>query len=235
MRDLGILRLGGRRIRTPAVCGSVRGRTVEELERGRREAEGRGADLVELRLDGLEEEPDWGRLLGGRLPVILTHRPEREGGLFRGGEEERVRRLLEGMERGVPCIDLEFSTPPRLRRLVLSEAERRGTSVILSRHYLSGTPPLPQLLRRVGEMGREGDLVKVVTLARSTEEVLRLLELYGRTSVPLICFAMGEVGSLSRILSALLGSPLVYASVGEPTAPGQLSVETTRRLLERLS
>lgn len=234
MRGLGILRLGGRRIRTPAVCGSVRGRTVEELERGRREAERRGADLVELRLDGLEEEPDWDRLLGGGLPVILTHRPRREGGLFEGREEERVGRLLEGAGRGAPCLDLEFSTPSRLRRRALSEARRRGASVILSHHDFSGTPPLPSLLRRMREMEREGDLVKVVTMPRSTEEVLRLLELYGKNSSPLICFGMGEVGSLSRILSALLGSPLVYASVGEPTAPGQLSVETTRRLLERL-
>jgi 3-dehydroquinate dehydratase-1 len=212
------------------------GRTLEELERSKEKAERMEADLVELRLDRLEEEPDWERLLGGRLPVILTHRPEREGGFFRGKEGERVKRLLEGVERGVPCLDLEFSTPTRLRREILSEARRRGTSVILSHHDFSGTPPLPHLLRRVGEMEREGDLVKVVTLARSTEEVLRLLELYGRdSSVPLISFAMGEVGALSRILSALLGSPLVYASVEKPTAPGQMDVETTKKLLKRLS
>ena len=235
MRGLGILRLGGRRIRTPAVCGSVMGRTLEELERGREKAERRGADLVELRLDRLEEGPDWERLLEGKLPVILTHRPEREGGFFRGKEEERVKGLLKGMERGVPCLDLEFSTPPRLRRLILSEARKRGTSVILSHHDFSGTPPLSHLLKRVREMEREGDLVKVVTLARSTEEVLRVLELYqAKPSVPLISFAMGEVGALSRILSALLGSPLVYASVGGPTAPGQMDVETTKKLLERL-
>jgi 3-dehydroquinate dehydratase-1 len=208
---------------------------MEELVGGRRRAERMGADLVELRLDLLGEKPDWERLLGGRLPVILTHRPEREGGFFRGKEEERVKRLLEGVERGVPCLDLEFSTPPRLRREVLSEARKRGTAVMLSHHDFSGTPPLPPLLRRVREMEREGDLVKVVTLAGNTEEVLRVLELYERdSSVPLICFAMGEVGALSRILSALLGSPLVYASVEKPTAPGQMDVETTKKLLERL-
>ncbi|MEM2978097.1 MAG: type I 3-dehydroquinate dehydratase [Candidatus Hadarchaeales archaeon] len=238
MRDLtsGVLRLGDRRIRTPAVCGSVMESTLEGMERVKRKAERLGADLLELRLDGLKDPPDWDRLLGGRLPVILTHRPEREGGGFRGGEEERVERLLEGVERGVPCLDLELSTPPRLLRRALSKARKEGTTVILSHHEFSGTPPLPHLLRTARRMERLGDLVKVVTLARSTEEVLRVLEFLhrARLSVPLVSFAMGELGTLSRILSALLGSPLVYASAGKPTAPGQLDVKTTRLLLERV-
>ncbi len=238
MRSLtpGVLRLGDRRLRTPAVCGSVMESTLEGMERGKRKAERSGADLVELRLDGLREPPDWDRLLGGRLPVILTHRPEREGGGFRGREEERVGRLMEGMEQGGSCVDLEFSTPPHLLREVLSRAREEGTTVILSHHELSGTPPLGHLLKTARRMERLGDLVKVVTLARNTEEVLRILEFLhrARLSVPLVSFAMGEVGTLSRILSALLGSPLVYASVGKPTAPGQLDVETTRLLLERV-
>lgn len=210
--------------------------TLEGMEKGRRKAERSGADLVELRLDGLKEPVNWEKLLGGRLPVILTHRPVREGGCFRGREEERVGRLLEGVERGAPCIDLEFSTPPHLLREALSVARREGATVILSHHELSGTPSLPHLLRTARRMERLGDLVKLVTMARSTEEVLRVLDFLhrARLSVPLISFAMGEVGTLSRILSALLGSPLVYASVGKPTAPGQLEVGTTRLLLERV-
>ncbi|MEM2536172.1 MAG: type I 3-dehydroquinate dehydratase [Candidatus Hadarchaeales archaeon] len=237
MRDLtGVLRLGGKELKTPAVCGSVMGSSVEVMVWGRWRAERMGADLVELRLDGLKEEPDWERLLGGGLPIILTCRSRREGGLFRGKEEERVERLLEGMERDVPCLDLEFSTPSPLLGEVVSQAKKKGTSILLSHHELSGTPPLPSLLRMARRMEKVGDLVKVVTFARETEEVIRVLEFLhrARLSVPLISFAMGEVGTLSRILSALLGSPLVYASVGRPTAPGQLDVKTTKRLLEMM-
>lgn len=230
---MGFLRLGERRVTTPAVCGSVLERTVEGMVRARRRAEEGGAGVVELRLDGLEERPRWRRLLGGRLPVILTYRPEREGGLFRGGEEERVERLEEGMEEGAPCVDLELSTPPGLRRRILAGARRRGVTVILSHHELSGVPPLRRLAGLVRRMAGEGEVVKVVAAARSAEEAVRMLELYRtRPPFPLISFAMGEQGTFTRILSALLGSPLVYASVGRPTAPGQLDVRTTSKLLE---
>jgi hypothetical protein len=65
---------------------------MEELRRARDAAE--GADLVEVRLDGVDR-PDAAAALDGRLrPTIVTCRPRWEGGQFDGSEEER-RQILD--------------------------------------------------------------------------------------------------------------------------------------------
>ncbi len=220
-------------MKTPAVCGSVMGRTVEEMEIMKSKALDSGADLIELRVDRLKSFRGWERLLEDDLPMILTNRSSREGGFFRGPDSERINVLIQGMEKGVPCVDIELSTPPGLCDKVLSQARWEGTTAIISFHDFSKTPP-PKTLRKIARrIESKGDIAKIVTLARNLEDVIRLLDFVGgaKLSIPLISFAMGEVGSLTRIISPLLGSPIVYASVGKPTAPGQFDVGTAKRLL----
>ncbi|MEM2281946.1 MAG: type I 3-dehydroquinate dehydratase [Candidatus Hadarchaeales archaeon] len=229
------MRLGKRELPTPALCGCVTGENPREMEEGVERAKELGADCVELRVDWLKEWEGWERLLSLDFPKILTNRPVREGGKFRGGEEERVGILLRGIELGVDCVDIEFSSAPELLQRVLEEARRRGTSTILSFHDFDGTPPLEVLKQRVEELSAlNPDFVKLVTMARSKEECFRMFDLIrsvrGR---PIIAFAMGEEGHASRIVAALLGSPIVYTSVGEQTAPGQLGLKEMRVILRR--
>ena len=80
------------------VCVTVTGRTMEEVRRARDGAA--GADVVEVRLDGVAR-PDPVAALDGRLrPVIITCRPKWEGGAFDGSEEERRRLLLGAVAAG---------------------------------------------------------------------------------------------------------------------------------------
>ncbi|MBM4087331.1 MAG: type I 3-dehydroquinate dehydratase, partial [Planctomycetes bacterium] len=56
------------------------------------------ADLVELRLDYLTD-PQLGRLLAARRgPIIVTNRPEREGGKYQGEESSRIATLKRAKE-----------------------------------------------------------------------------------------------------------------------------------------
>ena len=79
------------------------------------------------------------------------------------------------------------------------------------------------------------DIAKIVTFARTPRDALTVLDFLAQVpdsvAVPVIAFAMGEAGRLSRIAAPIFGSPIVYAAAGEATAPGQFDVETTRRLL----
>ncbi|MEM2960941.1 MAG: type I 3-dehydroquinate dehydratase, partial [Candidatus Bathyarchaeia archaeon] len=52
----------------------------------------------------------------------------------------------------------------------------------------------------------------------------------------LVCFAMGENGLLSRILSPLFGASFTYASLerGLETAPGQITISELREIYRRL-
>ena len=83
----------------PRICVAVTGATTEEIRRARDGAE--HADLVELRLDTVDRPDVAAALAGRRCPVIVTCRPEWEGGRFRGSEEEATERLHDALARAV--------------------------------------------------------------------------------------------------------------------------------------
>src|SRR6266852_698940 len=109
----------------PLLCVTVTAPTTAELRHRRDEVA--GADLVELRLDSVSDPNVAGALAGRRRPVIVTCRPEWEGGGFRGSEEERRRLLTEALALGAEYVDLEWRAPfddllaqTRGRRIVVS-------------------------------------------------------------------------------------------------------------------
>ena len=234
-----MIRLGSHQLRTPAVCGAVIGESVNAMSAGLVRAMEQGADLVELRLDGLREQAGWEKLLHGKIPIILTNRAKREGGRFEGGEEERVRVLLDGIDRGVDCVDVELSTEKKFLIKVVQEARKRGVSVLISHHDFSGTPTADALVAVTKRMVVAGcDIAKVVTFAETSSDALAaldfLVEVQDEVSVPVIAFAMGDAGRFSRISAPFFGSPIVYAEADEATAPGQFDIATAKRLLREL-
>ena len=78
------------------LCATVTAETTAGLRAARDAA--RGADLVELRLDGVGDIDVDGALAGRSCPVVVTCRPVWEGGRFDGSEEER-RRILAARVR----------------------------------------------------------------------------------------------------------------------------------------
>jgi len=230
------MKLGKVELPTPALCGCITGKNSAEMLERMKKAKELGADCVELRIDWMEKKEGWEELLSWDFPKILTNRPVREGGKFQGSEKERIEILLKGIELGIHAVDVEASTPPSLLREVLERAEKKGVSTILSFHDFRCTPPLKQLQRRVRKLSKMGaTYLKVVTMAKSFQDSIRILELLvSHRGKPLIAFCMGEKGKISRISAALLGCPLVYTSVKDQTAPGQLELESMREILYRL-
>lgn len=231
-----MLKLGRHRLRTPAVCGSVMGEKIDGMAAGMSLALEQGADLIELRLDGLRGLGGWKELLRTDSPIILTNRAAREGGRFGGEERKRIEPLLEGIVEKVACVDVELSTSKQLLEEVVSGARERGVSILMSHHDLAATPKVDAMMEIAERMVRAGcDVAKIVTFARGPRDSLTVLDFLIRASdelsVPVVTFAMGEAGRLSRIAAPILGSPIAYAAVGEATAPGQFDVATTKRLL----
>lgn len=232
-------KLGKHELRTPAVCGAVIGQNIETMRASVARAINQGADLIELRIDGLHDSTGWEKLLPVKVPVILTNRPEREGGGFKGDENKRVEVLLQGIARGVSCIDIEFSTPEPLRERVMSQAKKSGIAVLMSHHDFSLTPSIEVLIDMAKRLVGAGcDLAKIVTFAGDRKDALRILDFLAQVqdevAVPLIAFAMGDAGRITRIAAPVFGSPIVYAAAGEATAPGQFDVATMKRLLSGL-
>ena len=233
------LKLGKHEVRTPAVCGAVIGQDTETMRASVAGAIDQGADLIELRIDGLHDSAGWEKLLPVKVPVILTNRPEREGGGFRGDENKRIEVLLQGIAQGVSCVDIELSTPEPLRERVVSQAKKSGVAVLMTHHDFSLTPSIEVMIDIAKRLAGAGcDLAKIVTFAEGTEDVLRMLDFLAQVqnevAVPIIAFAMGDAGKITRIAAPMFGSPIVYAAAGKATAPGQLDVATMKRLLHEL-
>ena len=159
--------------------------------------------------------------------AVLTLRSRKEGGRFGGTEAERIR-LLEGAAAHGPfLLDVEYNTllnNPGLR-------SRLNTDILASWHDLRGSPPVARLRRRMGEMGKYSDWVKMVVTADAGYGAAAILSLYAhRGKTNLVAFAMGEAGRFTRLCSMHLGCPFMYVSLGDPVAAGQYSLEDARRL-----
>lgn len=237
LRDDFVIQLGKENIQTPAICASVISNDPNSMKDNLEKALAEGADIVELRLDKLEDLSGWESLLQGDVPTIVTNRPEGEGGYFQGNENERIEVLLEAIKIGASFIDVELSTSNKKLDQVLETAEKGDTSVMLSFHDFEGVPSTQELLNKADQMVEAGcDLAKIIGFAKKYKDSLKMLDFLIKASekieIPVVAFAMGEKGKFTRVTAPLLGSPITYASIEEKAAPGQLDISTVRSILE---
>jgi 3-dehydroquinate dehydratase/shikimate dehydrogenase len=195
-------------VRTALICETVTGRSMAELVAAR---DASRADMVELRLDGVDR-PDVAQALAGRrTPVVVTCRAAWEGGRFEGSEEERKAILRSALEGGAEYVDVEWRAG--FHDLVDAGASR----IVVSSHDFSGVPP--DLVERVRAMRQTGAaVVKVAVTPSRLSDTLPLLAI-GREGGAVV-IGMGEAGVPTRLLAARFGSPWSYA--GNAVAPGQV-------------
>jgi 3-dehydroquinate dehydratase/shikimate dehydrogenase len=188
----------------PLLCVTVTAPTTADLRRQRDAAS--DADLVELRLDGVEDVDVAGALAGRRTPVVVTCRPEWEGGRFNGSEEERKRVLSEAQRLGAEYIDVEFRAG--FDDLI---SARSGRGIVVSSHDFDGIPA--DLGDRVRTMrGTGAEIAKVAVMARRLSDCVQLMSVSGRHhDGALIPIAMGEHGLATRALARRFGAPWTYA------------------------
>lgn len=167
----------------------------------------RGTDLADLvRRSGRE--------------VVATVRTVRDGGAFSGSEEERRKTLEGALAAGARWVDVEIDGP----LAVLATGAAAGRT-ILSRHGgRCQTAPLVECWRRMAAMSK--GVLKIVPDCDSADRIgaIRdLLRAAGGGPNPLVAFAMGRAGALSRLLAPSWGSWATYGSPehGSESAPGQ--------------
>lgn len=185
----------------------------------------KGAELVELRVDWLSRAPELSRLLNQRpTPVVFTCRRPSDGGRWNGTEDERQTLLRAAIVAGVEFVDLERDVAKSIRRY-------GKTQRIVSHHDFVQTPDdLEEIYASMCEL--DADIIKIVTMANSPSDCVRLLKLAQGAKIPTIAFCMGEFGVISRLLCGRYGAPFTYATFSKEReiAPGQLSFEEMRKL-----
>ena len=202
---------------TTRLCATVTATSMAEL-RQRRDLVA-GADMVELRLDGIGDVDVDGALEGRRLPVVVTCRAAWQGGRFDGDEETRRRILERAWTLGADYVDVEDGAFDDF------VARVQGRRIVRSYHDFDGVPADAEpRLRRLAQSGAE--VVKLAVTAHRLADVVQLQQLAAQVPGRGVLLAMGPAGVTSRLLAARLGSQWTYA--GDGVAPGQLPLARMR-------
>ncbi len=223
---------------TIKICVSISPETVSEALDLVERAEDHGADFIEVRLDNFEKNGELRDVANcGRVPMIATNRSIECGGRFSGSETERKQILLRAAGSGFEYVDVELSTSGL--KDIVGEMGEMGVKPIISFHDFNKTPSLSlmsKILKR--EIKSGADVCKIIATAKSIDDNLTVLNFVSKTgkSNKTICFAMGEMGKSSRLLSPLFGAFFTIASLqsGRETAPGQLTIQEMRALYKTL-
>ena len=184
-----------------------------------------GVQLVEMRLDIINGPIKLRRLLDNRPgPIIITIRRQRDGGSWKGTEEERLMIIRQAIAEGVDYVDLEEDIAGAIPRF-------GKTKRIISHHDFQETPAdLESVHARLAALAP--DIVKIATMANSPRDNLRALQLVANAETPTTAFCMGDMGTPSRILCGRAGAPFTYASFHHERllAPGQIGF---RQMIEQ--
>jgi 3-dehydroquinate dehydratase-1 len=231
MTSIGACTLGARpRVAVAIHDGEARARVDEALAAG--------ADMIELRIDQFADKTTAHVLAEVKqfsgVPRIGTIRSAVEGGGWSGTEEERLG-LYESILPEVEAVDIELGAE-KINHQVISLAAKQGVTVIASFHDFEKTPTssfCASLIRQGMDLG--ADIVKIAAHCESREDFHRLTAvLLEHPDRNLVVIGMGARGIQSRFLFPALGSLITYTFLGVPTAPGQVSLEETLRLIRVL-
>jgi len=210
----------------------------EEIEEANKKA-----DAIELRLDYLDKvnENELKKLIEAcDKKVIVTARPKREGGFFKGTEIKRISLLINAAKIGADFVDIEASTNSKLITKLIKN--RKTARIILSYHNFKETPHFDELKKVFDKLAKKKgvSVVKIVTYARTmldNEMCFMLIKHAKSQGKRIICFSMGIFGRDSRTLSVFFGAYMTFASLekGKESADGQMTVDEMKRTYNGLS
>lgn len=216
-----------------------------------------GADIAEIKLDDYRgngeynipfdqrELESWrydNKPLGPQVrELILTMPRPLENGGTRSLDSDSKDILLK-LAPYIDYTDIELyyggilSEQYQRRRTEHMEiAKEFNVETIISYHDYHSTPDFITLQRRLDEaINAEADIAKICTTAHTDVDngtMLRFVKENRKLNPEkrLMAWAMGEYGTPSRYLN---NGEMVFASVGEPSAPGQLPLPEVRKLVD---
>ena len=217
---------------TYKTCVSIAEKTPKKLKQTLAKAL-KKSDYAEIRFDFLNPNvvPEALHLIRKDLrKCVCTLRPSREGGKFSSNEKNRISIIKLIAEYDPFLLDIEYDTLRKNKNLQ-RYLKNSGTRMLVSWHNFKQTPAISVLKKKLLEMKKFSNNIKIVTMAKSINDGSRILSLYNNSkNVKLITFSMGNFGKMSRLLCLFLGSPYTYVSLGKPIAPGQFSLDEVKSI-----
>jgi len=152
------------------ICVPITGPSMDDALRDIQKSVSK-ADLLELRLD-LIKDFNLDKLLEATgKKVIVTYRPEREGGVYSGDDKQRIEVLQKAIDKGASHIDIEWDSVERIKKT-------SSVKLIVSRHFFDGLPgDFEKIIEDMNQM--PADIVKSAVTIKKIEEnaqIFRILK-----------------------------------------------------------
>lgn len=217
---IGYVELG----HVPVVIGTVSGKIEHPAEVINK------IDLFELRIDTFKsQEVAYIRDVidslksGYHKPLLATVRSKEEGGAIKHDDQKRYEIYKEVLPL-VDAVDVELSSADLLKK-VSSLCKESGKILIASYHNHGDTPDDSVMEGLLSEGKKAGaDIVKIAVTANSKADLGRLISFTVKNrDQGLITISQGKIGTISRIVTPILGSLMTYGYIDVPSAKGQLS------------
>ena len=205
-------------------------------------------DIVEWRADYFEQIADLSsvtavlktmrQILGDKV-ILFTFRTKKEGGELDIAPEDYLKLNTCAAESGCPdLVDVEIFSGDDTVRANIEAIHKTGAKVVGSNHDFFKTPSEEELVGRLLKMQEMGaDIPKIAVMANSPQDTLTLLsatyKMYSKyADRPILTMSMQNTGSLSRMSGELFGSCATFGSVGQSSAPGQVSTKELAQVLQ---
>ena len=218
---------------------------AKDLEKARQQVKtaiSTGAELLELRTDYIENlSVEMVQKLiayvrsACQLPIIVTCRDQRQGGVMDYEQQLRVEVLVCALKAGAEFIDFEYDNfiiAENQEAIQKALSQNPQARLILSAHnFETKFPDINKLHRDILDVYPEA-IPKLVYAANHITDCFEAFDLLHETSGDRIVFCMGEAGLISRIIAKKLNSFVTFASIDDQsaTAPGQLTIEQFKQL-----
>ncbi|MHA1294650.1 MAG: type I 3-dehydroquinate dehydratase [Promethearchaeota archaeon] len=211
-------------------------------------------DIIELRLDYIDNVNNLTEkflkqllnLIQPNIPVILTFRNYIEGGQMQIDSNKRID-IIKLLIRAKPnYLDIEMNTDAKFLREIINLAQQNQITLIFSFHDFEKTPSFEECAKIINSFidklindisvsldFTNNNIFKMILTARNFEDNLIPFELcreFSKKNKKIICFCMGELGIISRLLCVKVGSILTFGSIEKTiTAPGQIHIKKIRK------
>jgi 3-dehydroquinate dehydratase-1 len=206
-------------------------------------AKAQGADIIEIRLDNLKGSISSSTLDTLKdlkkdvdVPLLITLRPEREGGGYKGDEDSRVGILSDIIKMGFEYVDLELRMDGLQRNELIRQARESGVKTIISWHDFDKTPSVDRMVSRIAECeNANGDITKIAVYNHSIEDAYNTLlaaSSAGKNNTPYSIMGMGPSGYITRVLGPHVGCEIVYSALDSQRRiqEGQIPISILKEL-----
>ncbi len=215
--------------------------TIEKFIESIRLAAEQKPDIIELRLDSLNEirsgdmTAEIVKEAKKHARIIVTCRDGAEGGENNHPWEKRFTVLMQAFVLGADFIDVElanYETPFFKEHIDDHLSRYPDTKLILSAHnFKEPFASLENIYTRM-QAAKPNAIAKIAYRANHINDCFAGFDLLHNRKSDMIVLCMGPAGVISRIIAPKTGNFLTFASMGESkeSAPGQLTIKQMRSL-----